>query len=93
MLARAGAWLAVIMVTATLTGIASAQTGPAPAAGAPAMQPAAPAPAAGAAATQPAPIAATAPPAPPPASGLTLPPQPPPVLAGPPNEQRGLLNG
>jgi len=92
--ARAGTWLAMIMLTTTMTGIASAQTGPAPAAGAPAVQPA-PAPAAGAAA-QPAlaPAAAPAPTAPPPASGLTLPPRPPPPgLAGPPNEQRGLLNG
>ncbi len=75
--------------------IASAQTSPAPAAGAAAMQPA-PAPAG----TQPASAPAAAPPAPaglsapPPASGLMLPPQPPPPgLAGPPTEQRGFLNG
>ncbi len=78
-LAHAGAWLAVIMLTATMAGNASAQTGPPPAAGATAIQPAA--------------APAAAPPPPPTASGLALPPQPPPVLAGPPTEQRGFLNG
>ena len=79
-LSRAGARLAVIMVTAAMAGTVFAQTSPPPAAGAVSVQPT-PTPA--------------APPQPaPPTSGLALPPQPPPpVLPGPPTEQRGFLNG
>jgi hypothetical protein len=94
-LARVGAWLAIIVMTAAVAGTALAQTGPTPAAGAAAVQPV-PTPAVPGAASAPPAPAAVAPspsPPPPPASGLTLPPQPPPVLAGPPDEQRGFLNG
>ncbi len=95
--ARAGVWLAAIILIAAMAGTASAQTGPAPAAGAAAVR-SAPAPTPtmpGAASGQPAtateaPAASAAPPQP---STPTLPPQPPPVLAGPPSEQRGFLNG
>ncbi|HUI15895.1 MAG TPA: hypothetical protein VL048_20740 [Xanthobacteraceae bacterium] len=92
-LKHGGALLGVMALTAIMTGAASGQTGPASAPGTPAVQ-SAPAPVvSGAASGQPA-AAATTPTPSSPASAPTLPPQPPPPgLAAPPTEQRGILNG
>lgn len=97
-LARVGAWLPVIVMTAATAGIlagtALAQTGPAPVVGAAGVQLAPATPSAAGVQPTPAAVASTPSPPPPPASGLTLPPQPPPPgLTGPPTEQRGFLNG